>query len=104
MCPGFRNDQTHASKSASQTHNKSTYFLLFDLAGSFQESREATIRFPEIRGSQLEIAVCYFYYRTKYTPKKLGLAGEAPLPPYEPFRVPPEMALQMLMVANYLQC
>ncbi|KAJ4459791.1 putative RNA polymerase II transcription elongation factor Elongin/SIII [Paratrimastix pyriformis] len=67
--------------------------------GSFRETRDATITFPEINGELLEIAIQYFYYRTRSAQRKAR--GDSPP---EQFNVPPQLGLQLLMVANYLNC
>eukprot|EP00771_Trimastix_marina_P002510 gnl/Trimastix_PCT/3639.p1 GENE.gnl/Trimastix_PCT/3639~~gnl/Trimastix_PCT/3639.p1 ORF type:complete len:120 (+),score=22.18 gnl/Trimastix_PCT/3639:2-361(+) len=63
------------------------------LQSSFLEAKEQVIRFPDIPAVLLEQAIEYFYYKVRYTNST---------EPYPPFKVHPEMALQLLMVANYL--
>ena len=63
-------------------------------AGQFSESR-GEIRFPEISTAVLEKVLQYMYYKVRYTNSK------TPIPE---FRIEPEVALELLMAANYLDC
>ena len=64
------------------------------LTGQFAESR-GEINFPEISGVILEKVIKYLYYRVKYT------NSQVPIPE---FKIEPEVALELLMAANYLDC
>jgi transcription elongation factor B subunit 1 len=63
-------------------------------AGTYTETSQGEIRFPEISTKTLEKTIQYFYYKLKYTNSKDG-------PPPE-FKIDPEHALELLMAANYL--
>ena len=64
------------------------------LTGSFAESK-GEIRFPEINTAILEKVIQYFYYKIKYT------NSTVPIPE---FVIEPEIALELLMAANFLDC
>jgi len=54
-----------------------------------------SISLPEISGAVLERCVAYMHYKMAHA----GGAASAPLPPFD---IPPEMALQLLVAANYM--
>lgn len=62
--------------------------------GQFEESK-GEIRFPEIRTAVLERVVQYFHFKIKYTNSKV---------PIPEFHIPPELALDTMMTANFLDC
>jgi len=64
------------------------------LTGSFSESK-GEARFPEIRGEVLERIVQYFHHKVKYHNSRV---------PIPDFPVPPELSLEMLLAANFLDC
>ena len=64
------------------------------LAGQFAESR-GEIKFPEISGRILEKLIQYLYYKVRYT----NSAHRVPN-----FNIEPELSLELLMAANYLDC
>jgi len=64
------------------------------LSGQFAESR-GEVRFPEIPGVILERVVQYLYYKVRYSNSSLRVPN---------FSVEPEMSLELLMAANYLDC
>jgi elongin-C len=64
------------------------------LAGQFAESR-GEIKFPEISGRILEKLIQYLYYKVRYT----NSAHRVPT-----FNIEPELSLELLMAANYLDC
>jgi transcription elongation factor B subunit 1 len=64
------------------------------LAGQFAESR-GEIKFPEISGRILEKLIQYLYYKVRYT----NSAHRVPN-----FDIEPELSLELLMAANYLDC
>jgi len=65
------------------------------LEGNFRESEDNLIRFPDISGPILEKIVQYMYYKIR-NEKKIG--------PISEFPIEPEIALELLVAANYLNC
>ena len=65
------------------------------LEGRFKESEDNRISFPDISGVVLEKVVQYLLYKVKYT-KTTGRIPEFP--------IEPEIALELCVAANYLQC
>ena len=65
----------------------------FGFSGQFAESQQNEIKFPEISAKVLEKTVQYFYYKLKHT------NHQGPLPEY---KIEPELALELLMAANFL--
>jgi transcription elongation factor B subunit 1 len=64
------------------------------LQSQFAESR-GEVRFPEIPGIILEKVIQYLYYKVRYA----NSSQRVPT-----FEIPPEIALELLMAANYLDC
>lgn len=64
------------------------------LSGQFAESR-GEVRFPEIPGVILEKVIQYLHYKVRYT----NSAQRVPN-----FVIEPELALELLTAANYLEC
>ena len=64
------------------------------LSGQFAESR-GEVRFPEIPGVVLERVIQYLYYKVRYTHSTSRVPN---------FDVEPEIALELLMASNYLDC
>ncbi len=62
-------------------------------AGDFKEAQTAEVKFPDISSKVLEKTVQYFYYKIKHTNHQ----GQLP-----EFKIEPELALELLMAANYL--
>ena len=62
--------------------------------GSFTETELGEVKFPEIRAAALERVCQYFYHKLKYQNASTKAIPE--------FRVEPEMALELLMSANFL--
>ena len=62
------------------------------LMGQFAESK-GEIRFPEITSQILEKVIQYFHFKNKY------MNSTAKIPE---FKIEPEIALELLMAANYL--
>jgi len=60
--------------------------------GSYSESKENTVHFPEISTPILEKVVEYFHYKVRYSH-----SSEMP-----EFKIEPEVALELLMAANFL--
>ncbi|CAI7903197.1 unnamed protein product [Closterium sp. NIES-54] len=63
--------------------------------GGFQESDSGEVRFPEISTPILEKLCQYFYYKLRYS----NPANQKNIPE---FKIEPEIALELLMAANYL--
>ena len=63
--------------------------------GGFSERSSNKITFPEISGKILEKVCQYFYYKLQYTDSREAIPE---------FKVPPELALELLMASNYLDC
>ncbi len=73
-----------------------TVSILFEFKkGNFRESEDNVIRFPEIEGLILEKVIKYLYY------KKQHLKSKGTIPE---FKIEPEIALELLVASNYLQC
>jgi hypothetical protein len=70
-----------------------TIKALLSGSGSFAEVESGKINFKEINTPILEKVCEYFYYKLKYTHP----VGEVP-----DFKIDPEMALEVLMAANFL--
>jgi len=68
---------------------------LHPCAGTFVEGGKGEASFPEIGGAVLEVVVRYLHYRFKFHNSKV---------PIPEFHIPPELALEVLMAANYLDC
>jgi len=65
------------------------------LEGSFSETRTGEIKFPEIDTAILEKVIQYFHYKMRYTNSHVRVPE---------FHIEPEIALELLMAANYLDC
>ena len=63
--------------------------------GSGGAAAGPSISLPEISSAVLERCVAYMHYKMAHA----GGAASAPLPPFD---IPPEMALQLLVAANYM--
>merc|ERR1712099_145455 len=61
-------------------------------SGKFMESGKGRIVFKEIEGKILEKVIQYFYYKTKH--------ANSTTPPE--FKIEPNLALDLLIAANYL--
>ena len=83
-------------------------------AGQFTES-SGEIKFPEISTPILEKVIQYFYYKLRYTNSQArgGVfsrrfrprdARRAPQVRIPEFNIEPEMALELLMASNFLDC
>lgn len=64
------------------------------LESQFAESR-GEVRFPEIPGIVLEKVIQYLFYKIRYANSSQRIPN---------FDIPPELALELLMAANYLDC
>jgi len=62
------------------------------MEGSFSEAEQGQINFREISTPILEKVIQYFYYKVKYTNN----------PSRPEFHIQPEIALDLLMAANFL--
>eukprot|EP00296_Roombia_truncata_P002875 JP438941.1.p1 GENE.JP438941.1~~JP438941.1.p1 ORF type:complete len:115 (-),score=17.68 JP438941.1:85-429(-) len=63
--------------------------------GSFTENEQSEIHFPLISTRILEKVIQYFYFKLRYT-------NHTPNPKIPEFNIEPEIALELLMAANYL--
>ncbi|CAG0885877.1 unnamed protein product [Cyprideis torosa] len=63
--------------------------------GTFSENESNEIRFREIPSHVLQKVCMYFQYKVKYT----NSSTEIP-----EFQIAPEIALELLMAANFLDC
>lgn len=77
------------------SNDKRLNLFYFCLTGNFRESEDNVIRFPEIEGVILEQVIQYLHYKKQHM-RSTGIIPE--------FKIEPEMALELLMAANYLQC
>lgn len=64
------------------------------LSGQFAESR-GEVKFPEIPAVILEKVIQYLYYKVRYTNSVMRVPE---------FEIEPELSLELLMAANYLDC
>uniref|UniRef100_A0A7S2XYA0 Elongin-C n=1 Tax=Fibrocapsa japonica TaxID=94617 RepID=A0A7S2XYA0_9STRA len=64
------------------------------LSGQFAESR-GEVTFPEISSAILEKIIQYCYYKVRYTNSTSRIPD---------FPIEPEIALELLMAANFLDC
>ncbi|KAJ1458719.1 BTB/POZ protein [Pelagophyceae sp. CCMP2097] len=64
------------------------------LSGQFAES-SGEVKFPEISTAILEKVIQYFYYKLRYTNSQSRIPE---------FHIEPEIALELLMAANFLDC
>jgi elongin-C len=62
------------------------------LTGSYSESKDNHVNFPEISTRVLEKVIEYFHYKVRYSH-----SSEMP-----EFKVEPEIALELLMASNFL--
>jgi transcription elongation factor B subunit 1 len=65
------------------------------LEGNFRESEDNVIRFPDIHGPILEKVIQYLYYKERHR-RSTGKIPE--------FEIEPEIALELLVASNYLDC
>lgn len=65
------------------------------LLSTFKESSKNEIRFPEIPSHVLEKVLQYCFYKQRFT--------NSPTPIPE-FSIEPEIAVELLMAANFLDC
>ncbi|GJQ14904.1 hypothetical protein GpartN1_g6695.t1 [Galdieria partita] len=72
---------------------KVSKFLKTTLESGFSEAKTGQLNLNEIPGHLLEKVCEYFYYHIMYEQTEGNLA---------PFEFPPEMAVELLMVANFL--
>lgn len=64
------------------------------IAGQFTESK-GEITFPDISAPILEKVAQYMYYKSQYTDSTSR---------FPDFVIEPEIAMELLMAANYLDC
>ncbi|EEC51730.1 predicted protein [Phaeodactylum tricornutum CCAP 1055/1] len=65
------------------------------LEGSFREAQDNVIRFPDIAGYVLERVVKYLHYKTQHSTSTSRIPE---------FAIEPEVALELLIAAKYLDC
>ena len=65
------------------------------LEGKFRESQENVITFPEISGYILERVVKYLHYKAQYSHSTTRIPE---------FPISPEIALELMIAAKYLDC
>mmetsp|Transcript_80688 Transcript_80688/g.121268 ORF Transcript_80688/g.121268 Transcript_80688/m.121268 type:complete len:102 (+) Transcript_80688:101-406(+) len=65
------------------------------LEGQFREAQDNIIRFPDITGYILERVVRYLHYKSQYTNASMRIPD---------FTIEPEVALELLIAAKYLDC
>lgn len=65
------------------------------LEGKFRESQENVINFPEISGYILERVVKYLHYKAQYSHSTTRIPE---------FAIEPEVALELMIAAKYLDC
>ena len=65
------------------------------LEGQFREAQDNIIRFPDITGYILERVVRYLHYKAQYTNASMRIPD---------FIIEPEVALELLIAAKYLDC
>lgn len=65
------------------------------LQGSFREAQDNTIRFPDQAGYVLERVIKYLHYRAQYTNSSSRIPE---------FVIEPEVALEVMLAAKYLEC
>lgn len=62
---------------------------------AFQESESQEISFPELDTPVLEKVIEYFHYKHRYNNSRV---------PIPEFQIAPDMAIDVLIAANYLEC
>jgi hypothetical protein len=65
------------------------------LEGSFREAQENVIRFPDIDGYILERVVRYLHYKAQHSNSTSRIPE---------FAIEPEVALELLIAAKFLDC
>mmetsp|Transcript_17939 Transcript_17939/g.34168 ORF Transcript_17939/g.34168 Transcript_17939/m.34168 type:complete len:103 (+) Transcript_17939:362-670(+) len=65
------------------------------LEGSFREAQDNVIRFPDITSYTLERVVRYLHYKAQYSNVNARIPE---------FTIEPELALELLVAAKYLDC
>jgi transcription elongation factor B subunit 1 len=65
------------------------------LEGNFREAEDSVIRFPDISGHVLEKVIQYLHYQVRYN------NSTARIPE---FKIEPELALELLVASNFLDC
>eukprot|EP00850_Spirogloea_muscicola_P003910 SM000016S01898 [mRNA] locus=s16:391126:391877:- [translate_table: standard] len=72
-----------------------TLHNMLSSSGGFQETSSGEVRFPDISTPVLEKVCEYFYYKLRYSDP----ANQKSMPE---FKMDPEIVLEVLMAANYL--
>lgn len=76
-----------------RVNNVGDHVFIFFVTGTFTEQQSGEISFREISTPILEKVIQYFYYKVRYT----NSTAEIP-----EFPIEPEIALELLMAANFL--
>mmetsp|Transcript_15703 Transcript_15703/g.43375 ORF Transcript_15703/g.43375 Transcript_15703/m.43375 type:complete len:105 (-) Transcript_15703:501-815(-) len=74
---------------------KSSTTIRTMLEGHFREAQDNIVRFPDISSYILEKVVKYLHYKVQHTDSKLRVPD---------FPIEPEIALELLIAAKYLEC
>lgn len=90
---GYRFLVAHSTVMASPTIKT---MLSMGEGGGFAEAESNTARL-QIRGEVLEKAIEYLHFKTKY-----GASSDGEIPDFKN-RIPPEIALELLMAADFLE-
>ena len=69
--------------------------ILTMLEGQFREAQDNLIKFPDIAGYILERVVRYLHYKAQYSNSSARIPD---------FMIEPEVALELLIAAKYLDC
>mmetsp|Transcript_36554 Transcript_36554/g.53439 ORF Transcript_36554/g.53439 Transcript_36554/m.53439 type:complete len:111 (-) Transcript_36554:581-913(-) len=72
-----------------------TMRAMLEGAGRFRESEESVVRFPDITSHILEKVVQYLQYKVMHSNSNSRIPE---------FVIEPEIALELLVAANYLSC
>mmetsp|Transcript_1253 Transcript_1253/g.1655 ORF Transcript_1253/g.1655 Transcript_1253/m.1655 type:complete len:106 (-) Transcript_1253:1569-1886(-) len=78
-----------------ETAISSSQTIRLMLEGSFKEAQEGVIRLPDISGYILEKVVQYLHYKAQHS------NSESRIPE---FVIEPELALELLIAAKFLDC